>query len=310
MKIVFMGTPEFAAAALKELIKRHEVTAVITQPDKPVGRGKKLAFTPVKEVALEYGIEVYQPQKIKAKEFAAKLAELEGDIFVVVAYGQILSKEILDMPKYGSVNIHASLLPKYRGSAPIQWAVINGERESGITIIQMDEGIDTGDMLLKEIIPIAADETGESLHNKLAALGSSTILKALELIEDGNILPTPQDDCLSSYAPMLKKETGQIDWNMGAVEIERLIRGLYPWPSAFSTLPDFGIVKIIKAEYMPYNTYDAPGTILDIDKKRGLIVAAGKDALLIEKIQISGKKVMDVPAFLLGNEIKTGMIFL
>lgn len=310
MKVVFMGTPEFAATALKELIKSHEITAVITQPDKPAGRGKKISFPPVKEVAAANNINVYQPQKIKDKAFITQLSALNADIFVVAAYGQILSKEILDMPKYGSVNIHASLLPKYRGAAPIQWAIINGERETGITIIQMDEGIDTGAMILAESIPIDSNETGESLHNKLADLGGYTILKALKLIEAGSLRPTVQDDTLSTYAPMLKKETGRIDWTKSAEEIERLIRGLYPWPSAFSHCTGFGIVKIIKAACIPYNTNEIPGgTIIDIDRKKGLIVATGHNALLIEKIQIRGKKAMDVPAFLLGNEINKSMIF-
>jgi len=311
MKIVFMGTPEFAAMALRAIIESddHEVTAVITQPDKPVGRGKRLQHPPVKDVAISHGIEVYQPLKIKAKEFVSQLRGLEADIFIVAAYGQILSKEILDMPKYGAVNIHASLLPKYRGAAPIQWAIINGECETGITIMQMDEGLDTGPMLLKEALPIDDFETGESLHNKLADLGASSVLEALRLIESGKTQPIAQDNALSSYAPMLKKETGHIDWTKSAKEIERLVRGLYFWPSAFSFLTGFGIVKIIKAAEIPYNINEEPGQIIDIDRKKGLIVATGQNALLIEKIQVSGKKAMEVPAFLLGNEIQIGMRF-
>jgi len=309
MKIVFMGTPEFAATALCDPIKYHEITAVITQPDKPAQRGKKLKCPPVKEMAVAHGIEVYQPKKIKTKEFVGFLSQVNADIFVVAAYGQLLSKEILGIPKYGAVNIHASLLPKYRGAAPIQWAIINGETQTGITIMQMDMGLDTGPMLFKLPVAIAADETGASLHDKLAQAGALAILKALELIEAGNTQPIPQNDALSTYAAMLKKETGRIHWQRNAEEIERLIRGLYPWPSAFSSLDGFGVVKVIKATALSHTNKSEPGTIIDIDKKRGLVVACGDSSLLIEKIQVGGKKAMAVPAFLLGNGIETGLKF-
>jgi len=309
MKIVFMGTPDFAAIALKALIAQHEIRAVITQPDKPVGRGKKLKSPPVKEVAIERDIPIYQPKRIKAKDFVKNLAEIPADIFVVAAYGQLLSKEILELPKFGAVNIHASLLPKYRGAAPIQRAIIEGETETGITIMQMEEGLDSGPMILKVPTVIEKDETGESLHNKLAELGGSAILEALALIESGKVQPQVQDNTKSTYAAMLKKETGLIDWNKTANEIDRLVRGLYPWPGAYSSLSGFGSVKIIKSAVVSYNSNDEPGTVIDIDKKKGLIVACGSSALLVEKIQVSGKKAMDVPVFLLGNDIKVGQKF-
>jgi len=314
MKIVFMGTPEFAAISLQELIKHHEVTAVITQPDRPAGRGKKLMPPPVKEVALSAGIEVYQPAKIRDKAFIETLSEIQADIFVVVAYGQILPRAILEMPKYGAINVHASLLPKYRGAAPIQWAIIDGETESGVTIMQMDEGLDTGPMLLKESVAITSNETGESLHDKLADIGAGALIKALELISLGKTNLIPQDDSMSTYAHMLSRDTGQIDWTKSAAQIERLVRGLYPWPSAFSSLDGFGKIKVIKAtvlsdEFKDSNQ-DDPGTIIDIDNKKGLLVATGSGILLIERIQVSGKKEMDVSAFLLGNNIQKGLKFI
>jgi len=312
MKIVFMGTPEFAAVSLRELVKVHEVVAVITQPDRPAGRGKKLMPPPVKEVALANGIAVHQPQRIRAKEFKETLAKIEADIFVVVAYGQILPQDILDMPKYGAINVHASLLPKYRGAAPIQWAIVDGETQSGITIMQMDEGLDTGPMLLKEATQVEPHETGESLHDKLANIGARALIKALELIESGKTKPVAQDNTFASYASMLARDTGRIDWSKSAVEIERLVRGFYIWPSAFSHLDAFGSVKIIKAEIAQNERSDnqgEPGVIVDIDKRKGFLVATGSGNLLVTRIQVSGKKEMDVSVFLLGNDIEKGWKF-
>jgi len=314
MKIVFMGTPDFAAVSLRELVKFHEVTAVITQPDRPAGRGKKLMPPPVKEVALENNIEVHQPLRVKSKEFKETLAKIEADIFVVVAYGQILPKDILDMPKYGAINVHASLLPKYRGAAPIQWAIVDGEAESGVTIMQMDVGLDTGPMLLKKSTPIEPHETGESLHDKLADIGAGALIEALEIISAGKAQPIAQEDELSSYASMLHRDTGNIDWSKSAVEIERLIRGLYPWPSTFSFLDGLGNIKIITAEVVQNEYADMAqaehGTIIKVDKKKGLYVATGSGHLLIKRIQASGKKEMDVSAFLLGNDIQEGRRFI
>ena len=307
MKIVFMGTPEFAAAALERLISEHEVCAVITQPDKPVGRGGKVKFPPVKELALEKGIDVFQPDKIKSSEFIEILKNIPADIFIVAAYGQLLSEEILNMPRLGSVNIHASLLPKYRGAAPIQWVIADGEKETGITIMQMDNGLDTGDMLYKKTIPIEYDDTGESLHDKLAHLGGEAIIEALKLIEQGIAEPVPQDGSKSCYAKMLTKETGHIDWQKGAVQIERLIRAMYPWPCAYSYTEEYGNVKILQAGVIDCDINGEYGEIVHIDKKKGLIVATGDGFVLVEKIQISGKKAMDVPSFLLGNKIEIGL---
>jgi len=313
MKIVFMGTPEFAAISLRELVKFHDVVAVITQPDRPAGRGKKLMPPSVKEVALSHNIEVYQPMRVKSKEFIETLSKIEADIFVVIAYGQILPKEILDMPKYGAINVHASLLPKYRGAAPIQWAIVDGEAESGVTIMQMDEGLDTGPMLLKKSTPIESNETGESLHDKLADIGASALMEVLEIISQEKLYPVTQDNALSSYASMLHRDTGNIDWSKSALEIERLIRGLYSWPSAFSYLDGFGNIKIISAE-VAQNKNGAVsqefGTIVKVDRKKGLYVATGSGHLLIKRIQVSGKKEMDVSAFLLGNDIQEGGRFI
>ena len=313
MKIVFMGTPEFAAVSLRELVKFHEVVAVITQPDRPAGRGKKLMPPPVKEVALANNIEVHQPLRVRNKEFKETLSKIEADIFVVVAYGQILPKDILEMPKYGAINVHASLLPKYRGAAPIQWSIVDGEVESGVTIMQMDEGLDTGPMLLKKSTPIEPHETGESLHDKLADIGAKALIDALEIISSGTLSPVAQDDAQSSYASMLQRDTGNIDWSKSAVEIERLIRGLYPWPSTFSYLDGLGNIKIISAEVVQNehnNVSQEHGTIIKVDKKKGLYVATGSGHLLIKRIQASGKKEMDVSAFLLGNDIQEGGRFI
>ena len=235
MRIVFMGTPDFSVPALRALVEAgHEVAAVVTQPDKPKGRGKEVQMTPVKQAALEYKLPVYQPVKVKTPEFTAVLRELAPQVIVVIAFGQILSKEILEIPPLGCINIHASLLPKYRGAAPIQWCVIDGEKESGVTTMMMDVGLDTGDMLEKAVVPIEEKETGGSLHDKLSLAGGSLILSTLEKLENGTLVRTPQRDEDSCYAKMLTKSLGDIDWSMPAVSIERLIRGLNPWPSAYT----------------------------------------------------------------------------
>ena len=227
MKVVFMGTPDFAVGALESIIKAgHEITAVVTQPDKPKGRGKEVQISPVKACALEHGLPVFQPVKIKTQEAVTQLRTYEADIFVVAAFGQILSKEILDMPRYGCVNIHASLLPKYRGAAPIQWAVIDGEEETGVTIQQMNEGVDTGDILTQEIVRLDEKETGASLFDKLAVCGAELIVKTLAMIEAGSIVPVKQDDSKSTHAKMLSKDMGKLDFSQDAVVLERKILGL------------------------------------------------------------------------------------
>ena len=322
MRIVFMGTPDFSVPALKALVEAgHQVIAVVTQPDKPKGRGKEVQMTPVKIQAMEYGIPVYQPAKVREASFVEVLKGLEADVYVVIAFGQILPKAVLELPKYGCINIHASLLPKYRGAAPIQWCVIDGERETGITTMMMDVGLDTGDMLEKAVIPIEEKETGGSLHDKLSMAGGDLILSTLKKLEEGTLVRTPQTDEGTCYAKMLTKSLGDIDWNQGAVSIERLIRGLNPWPSAY-TMWNGKTIKIWAADVIagreaadflsesgvPAETGTAPGTVVCSDKRR-LVVCTGGGLLSIRELQMEGKKRMDTPAFLRGYPIPAGDVF-
>ena len=322
MRIVFMGTPDFSVPALKDLVEAgHQVIAVVTQPDKPKGRGKEVQMTPVKIQAMEYGIPVYQPAKVREASFVEVLKGLEADVYVVIAFGQILPKAVLELPKYGCINIHASLLPKYRGAAPIQWCVIDGERETGITTMMMDVGLDTGDMLEKAVIPIEEKETGGSLHDKLSMAGGDLILSTLKKLEEGTLVRTPQTDEGTCYAKMLTKSLGDIDWNQDAVSIERLIRGLNPWPSAY-TMWNGKTIKIWAADVIagreaaeflsesgvPAETGTAPGTVVCSDK-RGLVVCTGGGLLSIRELQMEGKKRMDTPAFLRGYPIPAGDVF-
>lgn len=317
-----MGTPDFSVPALKALVEAgHQVIAVVTQPDKPKGRGKEVQMTPVKIQAMEYGIPVYQPAKVREASFVEVLKGLEADVYVVIAFGQILPKAVLELPKYGCINIHASLLPKYRGAAPIQWCVIDGERETGITTMMMDVGLDTGDMLEKAVIPIEEKETGGSLHDKLSMAGGDLILSTLKKLEEGTLVRTPQTDEGTCYAKMLTKSLGDIDWNQGAVSIERLIRGLNPWPSAY-TMWNGKTIKIWAADVIagreaadflsepgvPAETGTAPGTVVCSDK-RGLVVSTGGGLLSIRELQMEGKKRMDTPAFLRGYPIPAGDVF-
>lgn len=306
MKIVFMGTPDFSVGALDALVEAgHEIIAVVTQPDKPKGRSGQMQFPPVKECALRHGLTVLQPVKIKTPEWVDKLRELKADVFVVVAFGQILSKEILDMPKYGCVNIHASLLPKYRGAAPINWAIINGEKETGVTIMQMNEGVDTGDMLSHVVVPIAPKETAESLFDKLAKAGAKLIVETLPKLEAGEIIPVPQDESQSSHVKMMNKSLGKIDWNQDAVVIERLVRGLNSWPSAY-TYYQGKSVKLWDCDVVEAAAKAVPGTIIAVAKD-SFDVATGNGALRVLELQLEGKKRMDTKSFLLGNQWKTGM---
>ncbi len=308
MRIVFMGTPEFSVPALKALVEAgHDVVGVVTQPDKSKGRGKEIQMPPVKEQALEYGIPVYQPVKARDPEFVKVLADLAPDTMVVAAFGQILPKSILDIPKYGCICIHASLLPKYRGAAPIQYAVIHGEKESGITTMLMAEGIDTGDMLDQEAVSLESKETGGSLHDKLSQVGAALILKTLKKLEDGTAVRTPQDDSKSNYVGMIKKSMGDIDWSMEAVSIERLIRGLNPWPSAYTDW-NGKIIKIWDAEVVD-KEYEGPcGQVVETGKDC-LVVKTGKGGLSIKELQMQGKKRMDIGAFLRGYPIVEGTVF-
>ena len=305
MKVVFMGTPDFAVGALEALVEAgHEVVAVVTQPDKPKGRGKEMQQTPVKVCALKHNIEVFQPVKIKHKEAVEVLKGYGAELFVVAAFGQILSKEILDMPKYGCVNIHASLLPKYRGAAPIQWAILDGEKETGVTIMQMNEGLDTGDMLTKVIVPIEDTDTGESLFDKLAEAGAKLLVETIPQIEAGEVTPQPQDDSLSTYAKMIKKEMGLIDWKKEAVVLERLVRGMNSWPSAYTHF-NGKTLKVWESEVEMENHNVAPGTVVEVTKN-SIKVQTGQDLLVLKQIQLEGKKRMDVAAFLLGYKVETG----
>ncbi len=305
MKVIFMGTPDFAVPSLKAIAQAHEVIAVVTQPDKRKGRGKAIVFSPVKEEALKLGIPVLQPHKVREEEFVEELRKLEPDVIVVAAFGQILPESILLLPPYGCINIHASLLPKYRGAAPIQWAVIEGEKESGITTMYMSKGLDTGDMIDKVSTPLSVKETGESLHDKLATLSGPLILKTLESLQDGTAVRTKQNDEESCYAPMLDKETGRIDWNDPADRIERLVRGLNSWPSAYTDLSG-RILKIWEAEVVDDPMSEAtPGTIVSVEKD-SFSVMTGKGQLKITSLQLQGKRRMSTHDFLLGNPMKEG----
>lgn len=302
-----MGTPEFSVPTLESIIKAgHQVAAVVTQPDKPKGRGKAMQFPAVKEAALKHNIQVYQPLKVKEAEFIGILKKIEPDVIVVVAFGQILPKEILDMPKYGCINVHASLLPKYRGAAPIQWAVIDGQKESGVTTMYMDVGLDTGDMLKKTKVTLASDETGGSLHDKLSVAGGNLLVETLEELEQGTIIREKQDDSQSNYARMLEKKLGLIDFSQSAEGIERLIRGLNPWPSAYTGF-NGKTLKIWKARVIEEDYAGTNGEIVEVTKD-SIIIKTGKGALELLEIQLEGKKRMDVASFLRGISIKPGTI--
>lgn len=302
-----MGTPDFAVGALEAIVAAgHTVTAVVTQPDKAKGRSGQAQFPPVKECAVKHGIPVFQPVKIKAPEAVEELKKFEADIFVVAAFGQILSKEILDMPKFGCVNIHASLLPKYRGAAPINWCIINGEKETGVTIQQMNEGIDTGDILAAKSMAIAPDETAESLFDKLSRLGAELIVETLPKIERGEITPVPQDEALASHTKMMSKSLGRIEWNNDAVSIERLVRGLNSWPSAY-TFWNKKSLKLWRCEVIDAESENAAlaGKVTAVSKD-SFDVACAKGALRVWELQLEGKKRMDAKTFLMGNQVKVG----
>ena len=313
MRIVFMGTPDFSVPALTALVEAgHDVIAVVTQPDKPKGRGKSMLPTPVKEEALKHGFPVYQPVKVRDPEFLQVLEKLDPDIIVVAAFGQIIPKSILELPKYGCINIHASLLPKYRGAAPIQQAVIDGEKESGVTIMRMGTGLDTGDMISRIVVPIAKDETGGTLFDKLAEAGAKLLVETLPHIFDGTAVYEKQpEESPTPYAGMITKQMGLINFGKSAAELERLVRGLNPWPSAFT----FWNGKTLKVwESFVVKSEEAgtekpePGTVVKTDKK-GIYVACGEDVLVLSQVQLEGKKRMDADAFLRGCHIETGSRF-
>ena len=310
MKTVFTGTPDFAVPPLHALIEAgYEVAAVVTQPDKPKGRGKTLLPTPVKEEALMHEIPVYQPQRVrKNPEFLETLKEIDPDIIIVAAFGQIIPKEILELPKFGCINIHASLLPKYRGAAPIQQAVIDGEKESGVTIMQMGEGLDTGDMISKIIIPLAQDETGGSLFGKLAQAGAELLIKTLPSIEQGTAEREKQpEESPTPYAAMITKQMGLMNFSKPAEELERLVRGMNPWPSAY-TFINGKTLKVWKCKVSGEQTDAIPGTVFLTDKE-GIHVACEKGTLILTEVQLEGKKRMDTEAFLRGYHIEKGTCF-
>ena len=310
MKIIYMGTPDFSVGPLEALIKAgHEISLVVCQPDRPKGRSKEPSPCPVKECALSHGLKVFQPERIKRAEAVEELKKYPADVFVVAAFGQILSKEILEMPRFGCLNIHASLLPAYRGASPIQYAVINGDKESGVTIMQMDEGIDTGDILMQRSVEIDEDETGGSLFDKLSEVGSGLITEALDLLEKGELTPVKQDEAKSSHVGMLRKEDGLINWLRSAEEIERLIRGTDPWPGAYTYFRAKSL-KIWKAEVTGGSVGEnrakaAPGYITGIDKD-SFYVSCGEGTLRITQLQAEGKKRMSCADYLRGVKMETG----
>lgn len=308
MRIIFMGTPDFSVPALEALVaSEHEVAAVVTQPDKPKGRGKEIHMSPVKECALKHNIPVYQPVRARDEAFVEEMRTLKPDAMVVIAFGQILPKSLLDLPKYGCVNIHASLLPKYRGAAPIQWAVINGDEETGITTMMMDVEMDTGDMLEKTVVKLNPDETGGSLFDRLSLLGGDLILSTLSKLEKGEITPQPQDHAQATYVKKISKSMGDIDWTMDAVSIERLVRGLNPWPSAF-TRWNGKMLKIWEAKVLPDLETKAPcGSVISASDE-GLKIQTGNGVLCVTSLQLEGKKRMDTAAFLRGYQVESGFI--
>ncbi len=307
MRIIFMGTPDFSVPALRALVdKGHQVIAVVTQPDKPKGRGKAVQMTPVKEAAQALGIPVYQPVKVREEGFLQQLEVLAPEVIIVAAFGQILPQRLLDIPVYGCINIHASLLPKYRGAAPIQWAILDGEKETGITTMQMNAGLDTGDILEKLAVPVDDEETGGSLHDKLSAAGGKLILSTLEKLEQGLLVPVAQTEEGTCYARMLDKGMGKMDWNKGASELERMIRGLNPWPSAYTEL-DGKTLKIWQAKVMESEYDGEPGQVVKAEKD-AFWVKTGKGSLAILSLQLEGKKRMDTGAFLRGYPVSEGII--
>lgn len=307
MKLVFMGTPDFAAGALKAIVEAgHQVSAVVTQPDRPKGRGKEVQFSPVKEYALSRGLPVFQPTRIKAPEAVEELKKYEAEVYVVAAFGQILSSQILHMPKYGCLNIHASLLPKYRGAAPIPWAILNGDKETGVTIMQMDEGVDTGDMLLQRAIPIETQDTADSLHDKLMELGAGLIVESLQLLEEEKLTPVKQEEALATHVGKMDKAFGELHFDETAQSLERKVRGLNSWPSAY-TFYKGKRLKIWESQAVDCKEAQKalPGTVLEV-LKDSILVATKDGALRILQVQQEGKRRMTVREFLLGCTIKTG----
>ncbi|XOF32686.1 MAG: methionyl-tRNA formyltransferase [Candidatus Electrothrix sp. YB6] len=308
LRIIFMGTPCFAVPSLQALLDSPDkVVGVVCQPDRRQGRGKKLCPPPTKALAEKAGVPVLQPTCICSDEFLGAINALQPDLIVVTAYGRILPGRLLNLPRLGTINVHGSLLPKYRGAAPIQWAVINGETETGVTIMQMDEGVDTGDILLPAGIPVTAEDTAGTLFNKLAELGGKTLTEAVALLKEGKLRPTPQDDALASKAPMLHKEMGHLDWTRPAAELHCLIRGLDPWPSAYGFI-DNRRFRFFQPQVIQGEVKELPGTLCRADRN-GVLIATGKDYLLIREIQPEGKNRMCVQACICGMKLPVGEQF-
>ncbi len=307
MNIIFMGTPDFAVPTLETLINEgHNISCVVTQPDKPKGRGKKETMPPVKETALKHGLTVLQPNRIKTdEEFISHIQSLNPDVIVVVAFGQILPKSVLDIPKYGCINIHGSLLPKYRGAAPIQWSIINEDEITGVTIMYMNEGMDTGDMILKKEMVISEDDTYETLHDKMKDIGAKTLIEAMPIIEGlGNRIKQDEED--ATYAPKIEKSLGEIKWDNNTSTVDALIRGVTPWPGGY-TYYKGEVMKVWKVKKTQIHVEGAPGTIISVDKE-GILVKTLDGALIIQEIQMPNKKRMPVSEYIKGNTIDVGII--
>lgn len=305
MKVIFMGTPSFAVPILRAIHdSSHNVIGVVTQPDRGRGRGRKLGMSPVKELAVELRLPVIQPGTTRDGVFVGEVKRMSPDLIVVAAYGRMLTREILDIPPLGCINVHASLLPYYRGAAPIQWAIVNGDKRTGVTIIKMDEGMDTGDILLTQEVEIRDDDTAQSLHETLCRVGAKLVVEAMDRLEKGTIRPVPQDHQKATYAPPLKKEDGIIDWKQGSRDILNRIRAFNPWPGAFTFLKGSQL-KIYHGEIVTKEVRDAPGTVIQSGSK-GVTVATGKEALLLQEVQLEGRRRMSIHEFLIGNEIAPG----
>lgn len=307
MRVIFMGTPDFAVPSLEALLTKHEVVLVVTQPDKPKGRGKKMVPTPVKACALEHGIPVLQPEKVKEPEFVEQLRSYEPDLIAVTAFGQILSEPILEMPKYGCINVHGSLLPKYRGAAPMQWSIIDGEKVTGITTMYMAKGLDSGDMLLKAEVEITDEDTFATIHDKMAVTGANLLLDTLDQLEAGTLERIPQDHDAATYAPMITKETGHIDWSKNRQDIINLIRGLNPVPAAY-TIYEEEVLKIFGAVISDVQADGAANGEIVAVVKKGFVVKCGGGCLLITEVQARGGKRMMTDAYLRGHAMKEGIL--
>lgn len=307
MRVIFMGTPDFAVPSLEALLTKHEVVLVVTQPDKPKGRGKKMVPTPVKACALEHAIPVLQPEKVKEPEFVEQLRSYEPDLIAVTAFGQILSEPILEMPKYGCINVHGSLLPKYRGAAPMQWSIIDGEKVTGITTMYMAKGLDSGDMLLKAEVEITDEDTFATIHDKMAVTGANLLLDTLDQLEAGTLERIPQDHDAATYAPMITKETGHIDWSKNRQDIINLIRGLNPVPAAY-TIYEEEVLKIFGAVISDVQADDAANGEIVAVVKKGFVVKCGDGCLLITEVQARGGKRMMTDAYLRGHAMKEGIL--